>query len=197
MKKIVFVVLLLMTITSAYAQQPIPVQVQQCVACHAINDAMINPEWPLLSGQHPVYLLKQLSDIKKGSLRQAPLMSGILATLSDADLKLLADFYATLSPMEGRVPAKYLERGQELYRGGDMKKHISACIACHGPRGRGNNEAGFPALSGQLAPYTIKQLQAFKTHVRKNDLNHIMQDISTRMSDDDIIAAAYYVQGLY
>lgn len=41
------------------------------------------------------------------------------------------------------------------------------------------------------------QLQAFKDGKRTNDLNQIMQDISSKMSPEDMEAVAYYIQGLY
>lgn len=64
-------------------------------------------------------------------------------------------------------------------------------------KGSGNAQAGFPLLSGQHAAYTIMQLQAFKDGKRTNDLNQIMQDISSKMSPEDMEAVAYYIQGLY
>jgi cytochrome c553 len=43
----------------------------------------------------------------------------------------------------------------------------------------------------------MKELQNFKEKKRKNDFNHIMQDISARMPVEDMEAVAYYLQGLY
>ncbi|WP_408607003.1 c-type cytochrome [Legionella spiritensis] len=168
-----------------------------CVACHGQQGNSSNPEWPNIAGQHAGYLRKQLLDFKQGKTRNAPAMTSILANLSDDDLTLLAGYYAAMPLAEGKTPAKYLERGEQLYRGGDLDKKITACIACHGPKGTGNGQAGFPVLSGQHAPYTILQLQLFKDHKRTNDLNSIMQDISARMSQEDMKAVAYYMQGLY
>lgn len=52
-------------------------------------------------------------------------------------------------------------------------------------------------LTGQHEEYTIQQLQAFKDKKRTNDLNSIMRDISARMSQEDMEAVAYYIQGLH
>ena len=52
-------------------------------------------------------------------------------------------------------------------------------------------------LSGQHAAYTIHQLQAFQKGTRSNDINGIMHTISAQMSADDMMAIAYYIQGLY
>ncbi|MDI1352043.1 MAG: c-type cytochrome [bacterium] len=166
-------------------------------ACHGEQGASANQEWPNLGGQHPQYMLKQLKELQQGSVRNAPTMSAILASLNDKDMDDLAAYYAKMPIAAGATPKQYVQRGQQLYRGGDFNKHITACIACHGPNGKGNNQAGFPLLSGQHAAYTVLQLRAFKEGKRTNDLNHIMQDISKRMSDDDMEAVAHYIEGLY
>lgn len=168
-----------------------------CVACHGEKGISVNPEWPNLAGQHGGYLLKQLNDFKAAKTRNFPTMTAIVAGMSEADMAELATYYAELPLAESSTPEKYMKRGEQLYRGGDFSKRITACIACHGPKGTGNAQAGFPVISGQHAPYVILQLKAFRDHKRTNDLNSIMQDISARMSDDDMTAVAYYMQGLY
>lgn len=124
-------------------------------------------------------------------------MNALSASLTESEIKELANFYASQPLPQGSTPENYLKRGELLYRGGDFAKHITACIACHGPRGTGNAQAGFPVLTGQHALYTIQQLQAFKDGKRSNDLNSIMRDISARMSQEDMEAVAYYIQGLH
>jgi len=143
-----------------------------CAACHGQEGVSINPIWPNLAGQHA-------------------------GNLNEQDMEDLALFYESQKTHSGSTPKKYLNRGEQLYRGGDFSKHITACIACHGPKGTGNGQAGFPSLSGQNAAYTILQLQYFKTLKRKNDLNAIMRDISARMSIEDMEAVANYVAGLH
>ncbi|KTD20940.1 cytochrome c4 [Legionella lansingensis] len=200
MKKILFaVVLCWASAINAAAEQTNTVveKTALCVACHGQQGISVNPQWPNLAGQHASYLLKQLKDYKNITTRNVPVMTAIVANLSDADMAALAEYYAKQPLGEGATPEKYLKRGEQLYRGGDFKKHITACIACHGPRGTGNGQAGFPLLSGQHAPYTIQQLQAFKDKKRSNDLNAIMRDISERMSQEDMEAVAYYIQGLH
>lgn len=167
-----------------------------CVACHGPKGISSNPEWPSLAGQHRDYLAKQLLDFKEGT-RPSESMAPIVATLNDADIENLAAYYASQPLPEGVTPKKYLKRGEQLYRGGDLQKHITACIACHGPRGLGNAQAMFPVLSGQQATYTINELEQFKQNTRRNDLHAIMRDISKRMDKDDMEAIAHYVSGLH
>ncbi|EHL31893.1 c-type cytochrome [Legionella drancourtii] len=168
-----------------------------CTACHGQEGNSTNPDWPNLAGQHPKYFVKQLKDMKNSNVRDAPTMKALAATLSEQDMDDLATYYAKMPLAQGRTPKEFLRRGELLYRGGDFSKRITACIACHGPKGTGNAQAGFPLLSGQHAAYTVLQLLAFKDGKRKNDLNHIMQDISSRMSQDDMEAVAHYIEGLH
>lgn len=173
-----------------------PEKLALCVACHGKNGASINPAWPNLGGQYQRYLIKQLEEFKANKQLKSATMSPIAATLNKRDIEELAAFYAGQPLVKGETPEKFLQRGEQLYRGGDFEKKITACIACHGPRGTGNAQAGFPVISGQHAVYIIQQLQAFKEKKRTNDLNSIMQDISARMGPEDMEAVAYYIQGL-
>jgi len=183
-----------------YAQDNAPSTANKalvCAACHGQQGNSVNPEWPNLAGQNTKYFVKQLKDFKNSSLRSAPTMSALLANFNEQDMDDLAAYYAKMPLAQGATPEKFLKRGELLYRGGDFGKRITACIACHGPKGTGNAQAGFPGLSGQHALYTLMQLRAFKDGKRRNDLNHIMQDISSRMDKDDMEAVAHYIEGLH
>jgi cytochrome c553 len=199
MKKIVFLLALCSTITAFAAGDYQAGQEKStvCAACHGAAGISINPAWPSLAGQHAAYLVKQLHDFKNIKTRNAPTMTPMVANLTEQDMNDLAAFYAHQPLPEGSTPQKYLKRGEQLYRGGDFSKHITACIACHGPAGLGNAQANFPVLSGQQAAYTVQQLQAFKDKKRSNDLNSIMRDISARMSMEEMQAVANYVAGLH
>lgn len=192
---VLIALLLLGILTSSIAATP--AKVALCTACHGQLGISTNPEWPNLAGQHASYLIKQLQDFQTANSRNVVTMTRLSSTLTEIEIKELADFYARQPLPKGNTPEKYFKRGELLYRGGDFAKHITACIACHGPQGTGNAQAGFPVLTGQHAQYTILQLQAFKNGKRSNDLNSIMRDISARMSQEDMEAVAYYVQGLH
>ncbi|ARG96309.1 c-type cytochrome [Legionella micdadei] len=199
MKKILCAIFLLGTVLTCIADtlEAEALKSAVCAACHGPQGVSSNPQWPNLAGQHASYLIKQMHDFKKGTTRNAATMAAVLTDLSDQDIVELANYYSNQSIAEGETPEKFLKRGELLYRGGDFSKHITACIACHGPKGTGNAQAGFPVLTGQHAEYTIQQLQAFKDRKRTNDLNSIMRDISERMSKEDMEAVAYYIQGLH
>ncbi|GAW86053.1 conserved hypothetical protein [Bathymodiolus platifrons methanotrophic gill symbiont] len=83
--------------------------------------------------------------------------------------------------------------GYDVYRNGDLDNEISACIACHGPEGEGNEPASFPALKGQHADYLIKTLTDFKTDARSNNPDNMMHMIAKKMTEDEIKAISYHV----
>ena len=172
-------------------------KVATCVACHAKDGNSLNPIWPKLAGQHVIYTVKQLEEFKQGEKgpRNNASMQSMAAVLSDSDMIDIATYFSKQKIVVGKVDLKWVERGQQLYRGGDLKRGISACAACHGPRGEGNLLAKFPALSGQHAGYTQEQLKHFKNGIRRN--GPMMTDIAKRMQNKDIQAVSAYIEGLH
>lgn len=174
-----------------------------CAACHAADGNSLNPIWPKLAGQNEGYLIKQLHDLKLGMTSQGKegrlnaVMSPMAAPLSDTDIADLAAYYASVPTQMAAVKKASLAMGEALYRGGDKKAGIPACSACHGPNGAGMAAAKFPRLSGQHPDYTVLQLKAFKKGERNNDMNAMMRDIASRMSDEQMQAVADYVSGLH
>src|SRR5690606_37014484 len=107
------------------------------------------------------YLLKQLLEIKN-NIRVVPLMTGIVAPLSEQDLADLSAYYASLPLPQGAAdPTHDLALAETLYRAGNADIGVAACTACHSPAGDGNAPAGYPALSGQDTAYTELQLRLF------------------------------------
>jgi len=168
-----------------------------CTACHGSEGNSASPMWPNIAGQNAPYLLAQLKAFKDGS-RVDPLMSSQAMMLSDEDMANLAVYFESLpAAAQSIADESLLERGEALYRGGNKEDKISACLACHGPTGRGNPAAKYPSLQGQHAAYTAKQLNAYADGARTTDgKTRIMQDIAANLDKDDIAALSSYVQGL-
>ena len=168
-----------------------------CAACHSADGNSLAPNFPKLAGQGERYLLKQLQDIKSGN-RQVIEMTGMLTSLSDQDLADIAAYYASQKGSIGQADPKLVERGEALFRGGNLELGMPACIGCHSPDGSGNDLAGFPQLSGQHAAYTAKQLTDFREGNRTNDGDSmIMRSIAAKLSNKDIEAVSSYIQGLH
>ncbi len=173
---------------------------QVCGACHGTDGNSQIPVNPKLAGQHAEYLNKQLRNFKseggKPAERANPIMGGMVAALSEDDMKGLATYFAgqQLKPESAKNKAS-IELGQKLWRAGDVKRGIPACAACHGPAGAGL-PAQYPRLSGQFADYTEAQLKAFRAGERANDPAKMMRTIALKMTDPEIKAVADYAAGL-
>jgi len=166
-----------------------------CAACHGADGNSVNPEWPKIAGQHASYIVLQLQAYKDGK-RQNALMMPMAMGLSDADMQDLAAYYASQQQTPGMADPELVATGERVYRGGNPSRGVPACIACHGPAGKGNPLTMYPKLAGQHAVYTYAQLKAYADQVRKSDKNQMMRNIADRMSDSDMRAVASYIEGL-
>lgn len=179
-------------------------KIATCAACHGPNGNSTNPQWPSLAGQNAVYIDEQLH-LFKAAVRNNPVMTGMAMPLSDKDIDSIAVYYENQTPVGGEADPSYWKAGQQLYMSGDVARGIPACVACHGPVGRGNLASGYPALRAQHAEYVVKQLQDFasgaryagagpdKPHSRNGEM---MSTIAKLLTAEDIRNVASYVQGM-
>jgi cytochrome c553 len=164
-----------------------------CGACHTADGSRGAPANPILQGQHPDYLVKQLQEFKSGK-RANPVMQGMAAPLSDADMRNVAAFYAGKTAKPGFAKNKaQVELGEKIYRGGIPDRAIPACAGCHSPNGAGI-PAQYPRLQAQHADYTAAQLLAFRNGGRKN--NAVMTGVVSKLNDQEIQAVSDYIAGL-
>jgi len=164
-----------------------------CAACHAPDGNSAITLNPKLAGQHPEYLTKQLAEFKSGKRANA-VMSGIVASLTDEEIKDLATYFSAKKLNLGQATTNGKSSlGEKIYRAGNMENNVPACAACHGPNGTGIPKQ-FPRLNGQHADYTLAQLKAFRTGERANA--PMMMAIAAKMSDAEMSAVADYIQGL-
>ncbi len=168
-----------------------------CGACHNPDGNSLAPNFPKLAGQGERYLTKQLHDIKDGK-RTVLEMTGMLTNFTDQDLADIAAYFSSQKGSVGAADPALVKRGEELFRGGDMKAGLPACTGCHSPNGAGLAAAGFPHLGGQHASYIAKQLTAFREGDRSNDGDAMtMRTIAAKLSNKDIEALSSYIQGLH
>lgn len=178
-----------------------------CTACHGPNGNSVTPLYPTLAGQNAAYLAGQLKDFKANSrINSAGVMMGMAQTLDEQGMEDVAAYFSTQTPAGLEADPSYWRAGQQLYRGGNSARGIPACMACHGPSGRGNPAAGYPALRAQHAEYAVKQLGDYAAGKRysNNDKGDssggpnsvIMSTIAQRLSQEDMRNLASYAQGL-
>ena len=165
-----------------------------CAACHTADGSRGSPANPILQGQHPEYLVKQLTEFKAGK-RVNAIMTGMAAALSEEDMKNVAAFYASKTAKPGFAKNKAtVELGEKIYRGGIADRQIPACAGCHSPNGAGI-PAQYPRIGGQHADYTEAQLVAFRGGVRNNSVP--MTGVAAKLNDREIKAVADYIAGLH
>lgn len=183
-----------------------------CMACHGANGNSTNPEWPNLAGQNAAYIEHQLHLFHDGRRTgkmgdaSASMMPAMATALTDQNIQDVATYYSQQTPAGLEADPSYWQAGQKIYRNGDRARGIPACAACHGPSGRGNPAAGYPALRAQHAVYVVKQLNAYSGDVRYAKNEHgasfggdnaaIMHTIASRLSDEDMRNVASYIQGM-
>jgi cytochrome c553 len=168
-----------------------------CASCHGPAGNSVNPEWPKLAGQHAKYTAKQIRDFKAGVTRNNALMAPMIAGLSDQDIEDIAAYYAAQSGTGGFASKDLHALGERIYRGGNMESGVPACIACHGPRGAGNDPAGFPRVAGQHATYTAMQIEDWRAENRANDPNEMMADAVRYLTPREVKAVSEYIAGLH
>jgi len=171
-----------------------------CVACHGADGNSATAANPILAGQGQEYIYKQLTNFKatdgKPAARNNAIMGGMVAALSDEDMKNVAAWFASQKqkPAQAKDETK-IAMGQKLWRQGDFKKGVPACAGCHGPSGAGL-PAQYPRLAGQYPEYTETQLKSFRAEERANDPEKMMRMIAAKLSDAEMKAVAEFAAGL-
>ena len=170
------------------------ISTQVCGACHTADGSRGSPANPIIAGQHPDYLVKQLQEFKSGKRNNA-IMKGMASTLSDDDMKNVAAFYGSKSAKPGFAKNKdTVKLGEKIYRAGIAEKAVPACAGCHSPNGAGI-PVQYPRIAGQHGDYTEAQLVAFRGGARGNSVQ--MSAIAARLSDAEVKAVADYIAGLH
>ncbi len=174
-----------------------------CIACHGADGNSPIDMYPKIAGQHTGYLVKQLTEFRQAAQtggqqgRMDPIMSGMAMALSDEDIADVAAFFASQQISQGpAADAAVLEKGRQLYMGGDASRQITACVACHGVKGEGMSLAGYPAVADQHPAYLKAQLEKFRSGARNNDLNGMMGGVAKNLSDEDIAVLSQYLSAI-
>lgn len=161
-----------------------------CAACHGEEGrATREGFFPRIAGKPAAYLYNQLVNFREGR-RQYPMMTYMVAHLSDAYLEEMAGYFSNLHPpypppQAVAVPAATAERGRRLVVNGDASRNIPACTACHGTRLTGMLPA-IPGLLGLPRDYLNAQFGAWKSGSRRAHAPDCMADISRQLTPEDV-----------
>ena len=188
----------LLTGTAHAAGKP-PSIVATCAACHGVNGVSMASTFPDLAGQLSPYLTAQIRAFKDHT-RADPLaksiMWGMAATIPDNEISEVASYFASQKgPAPGTEPAALVAAGRKIFMGGITSTNTPACMACHGPTGRGLPPL-FPRLAGQHAAYVTTQLGYFKQGLRTNGSSSIMQSIASKLTTKEIKEVAAFTRTL-
>jgi cytochrome c553 len=169
-----------------------------CGACHGMDGNSTDPQYPKLAGQSEQYIAHQLENFKSGK-RQNPIMLGMATPLSEQDMHDVGAYFASKTALPGVADQALVEHGQQLFREGDVKRGIPACMACHSADGRGNPGAEYPQLQSQHAQYVEATLKSWHDGGAWGTDAHsqIMPGIAQKLDASDITAVASYLEGLH
>jgi cytochrome c553 len=164
-----------------------------CSYCHGDEGRIDSAAVPALAGQSAGYLVKQLADFREG-LRQSPdaQMRSATMLLDVEDDATVADYFAALAVSPPILPVDDGSMGARLYWQGNEK--LNACIDCHASR-RDQLQPGYPFLFGLNAGYLERQLRAFRSAQRANDVDGTMRRLAASLTDEQISAVTRYLAG--
>ena len=140
----------------------------------ACGGRSISPTFPRLAGQQKDYLVAQLQafrDKTRADPHAQTYMWGMAARLSDPTIEAVAAYYASQTPVAGQ-PSSSPEAaaGKAIFTDGIPSEGVPACMSCHGEKGEGNGP--IPRLAGQHQAYLARQLEAFASMARANEIMH-------------------------
>ena len=182
-------------------------------ACHGLDGNPTDPQYPRLAGMPERYIAHQLELFKSGqrTTGMAAVMKPFADALTAQDMRDLGAHFAVQKAGAGvaddtkiatgpNAGMKFYEVGERLFRQGDAKRGIPACMACHGPAGGGNPGPAYPALAGQQSAYAQRRLEEYRagtTTQTDPHLFNIMASVAKPLTDEEIQSLASYVQGLH
>ncbi len=165
-------------------------RVAACAACHGAEGRSTREGFfPRIAGKPAAYLYNQMIHFREGR-RQSPVMTHMVAHLSDEYIAEIAAYFAQQHPpyppaQKSSASPSALEHGRALVVSGDVSRGIPACVACHGETLTGMLPA-IPGLIGLPRDYLAAQFGAWKLGSRKAAAPDCMADISYKLTPEDI-----------
>jgi cytochrome c553 len=186
----------LSTLASADARPGATLAVAVCSSCHGEEGLTVSAAFPKLAGQSPEAIYKQLSDFKTGA-RANPQMTPVVQALTSDQLAEVSAYFGHQFSGSALGASKVSAEPalQRLIYRGDPARGLPPCESCHARGVGGPPEA--PVIAGQNAAYIERQLLAYRTGERRNDVYRRMRDIAGRLSPDEIHRLSLAYQGLF
>ncbi len=134
-----------------------------CKGCHGLDGKGIAPAIPNLAAQRERYLFNSLKEYKDGRRTHAALKN-MTASMSEADLRNVAAYFASLPPL-GKAAAADIKHSSPYEQG---QASAAACAKCHGKDGN-STLPGTPSLAGQQPHYLVAAIQEYHQGDRAKD----------------------------
>jgi cytochrome c553 len=158
-----------------------PAAAATCLGCHGETGVSVIPGTPSLAGLGKGYLVAA-TQAYRDQTRKDPVMAGMVAALSDADIEAISAFFAA-QPITTTANA---DSGDAA--AGEVAS--AACAGCHGADGNSSSPDANPSLASQDASYLIKAMSDYKNGARDNA---VMPGMVAALSDTDLAnLAAFY-----
>ncbi len=161
-----------------------------CESCHGPGGRSISPTFPRLAGQQKDYIVAQLQafrDKTRADPHAQTYMWGMAARLSDPTIDGIAAYYASQTPVAGEPgTSPEIAAGKTIFTEGIPSESLPACMGCHGEKAEGNGP--IPRLAGQHRAYLARQLEAFASMARANEIMHENSKNLTREQISEVTA---------
>lgn len=158
--------------------------VSSCAGCHG-HDGLGRgqDDIPILAGQKAVYLYASLRRYASGKRKSGP-MNVAAAALDDAEMRMLAEFYAR---QPGLLDTP-LPKANAIITSGMPDRQLPACTSCHAPR------KPAPLIAGQRETYIASRIHTWRGHETVTDVKKPqapMPVIARRIPADAVGAIAH------
>lgn len=163
-----------------------------CQGCHKADGAgRVDGTYPRLSGQHAVFIVKQVTDTRAG-IRINPKMNPF-ASEHAVSLQEVADIAVYLSTVpslaeNGKGEAEDARRGGGIYTS-------RRCDRCHGANGEGNASKIYPAVAAQHHAYLLREMEHVQAGLRGNSHPDMVKSLKG-VKHADLVALASYMSRL-
>ncbi len=160
---------------------------QTCMVCHGAQGISQMSGVPHLAGNGDQFLQWQLVFYRSGR-RQNPVMNALATNLTDADIRNLGAYFASLPP-PGTSPVANPDAG--LVAQGQAITTQRNCAVCHTDTFVG--AAAAPRLARQRPEYLAKALSDYRSGTRPSLGLAAMTEASAGLGDADILAVAQFL----
>ena len=145
----------------------------QCAGCHGLDGRGTAPGIPHMAAQVEQYLVESLVAYREGKRTHAALRD-MTMELSDADIRNVAGFYASLPPLEA-APKDTADKPLSPYEKGEASAGV--CNRCHGENGN-STTPGTPSLAGQQPRYFQSAVRAYLDGRRSISGKEMLRELS-------------------